>query len=99
MVLASETLVRCVRQPENMVLAVTTLVRSVLPESFICECSNEDCELLKSLLIQQHSFVMEQIRNAYEYSNYKPIEQAHKVKKDGFVLENKRPMFLELCIN
>jgi len=42
---------------------------------------------------------MEQIRNAYEYSNYKPIEQAHKVKKDGFVLENKRPMFLELCIN
>jgi len=80
-----------------MVLAVTTLVGSVLPESFICKCSSEDCEVLKSLLIKQHSFVMEQIRNAYEYSNYKPIEQAHKVKKAGVVLENKRQMFVELC--
>ena len=34
---------------------------------------------------------MERIRNAYEYSNYKPVEQTREVKKKktGVVLENK----------
>jgi len=27
---------------------------------------------------------MERIRNAYEYSNYKPVEQAHEVKKKNW---------------
>jgi hypothetical protein len=42
---------------------------------------------------------MEQIRNAHEYSNYKPVQQAREVKKTGVVLEKKRQMFVELCIN
>jgi len=43
---------------------------------------------------------MEQIRNAYECSNYKPVEQACEVKKKtSVVLENKRHLFVELCIN